>query len=142
MCYFNKCFLGSPISFLETSQFFMHLQPPYKSKKIMSFFSQKDYKMLHRPVFAAFSFLVYLEKYFQEFFIPVLPLFFVSFLQFSENRLSFPVPAARLLQRKCPEAFLSLRASRSEYLLQKQQHLCNGEVNQQRGGIHNGGDQG
>jgi len=32
----------------------------------MSFFSQKDYKMLHRPVFAAFSFLVYLEKYFQE----------------------------------------------------------------------------
>jgi len=64
LCYFNKCFLGSPISFLETSQFFIHLQPPYKSKKIMSFFSQKDYKMLHRPVFAAFLFLVYLEKYF------------------------------------------------------------------------------
>ena len=39
---------------------------PTKAKKIMSFFSQKDYKMLHRPVFAAFSFLVYLEKYFQE----------------------------------------------------------------------------
>ena len=43
-----------------------HTFATYKSKKIMSFFSQKDYKMLHRPVFAAFSFLVYLEKYFQE----------------------------------------------------------------------------
>ena len=30
----------------------------------------------------------------------------------------------------------------SEYLLQMQQHLCNVEVDQQRGGIHNGGDQG
>jgi len=37
-----------------------------QKQKNMSFFSQKDYKMLHRPVFAAFSFLVYLEKYFQE----------------------------------------------------------------------------
>ena len=46
------------------------------------------------------------------------------------------------LQRKCPEAFLSLRAFQSEYLLQMQQHLCNVEVDQQRGGIHNGGDQG
>ena len=113
-----------------------------QKQKNMSFFSQKDYKMLHRPVFAAFLFLVYLEKYFQEQFIPVLPHFFASFLKFSENRLSFPVPAARLLQRKCPEAFLSLRAFRSEYLLQMQQHLCNVEVDQQRGGIHNGGDQG
>ena len=95
-----------------------------QKQKNMSFFSQKDYKMLHRPVFAAFLFLVYLEKYFQEY------------------RLSFPVSAARLLQRKCPEAFLSLRAFRSEYLLQMQQHLCNVEVDQQRGGIHNGGDQG
>lgn len=75
-------------------------------------------------------------------FVPVLPHFFASFLKFSENRLSFPVPAACLLQRKCPEAFLSLRAFRSEYLLQMQQHLCNVEVDQQRGGIHNGGDQG
>ena len=66
MCYFNKWFMESMISFREASQFFMHLQPSYNSKKIMSFFSQKDYKMLHRPVFAAFSFLVYLEKYFQE----------------------------------------------------------------------------
>ena len=98
--------------------------------------------MLHRPFFAAFLFLVYLEKYFQEQFTPVLPHFFASFPQFSANRLSFPVPAARLFAKKCPEAFLSLRASRSEYLLQMQQHLCNVEVDQQRGGIHNGGDQG
>jgi len=37
-----------------------------KSVGAGSDFFQKDYKMLHRPVFAAFSFLVYLEKYFQE----------------------------------------------------------------------------
>ena len=65
MCHSNKCFLGSPISFLETSQFFMHLQPSYKSKKIMSFFSQKDYKMLHELIWGRRAFLVYLEKYFQ-----------------------------------------------------------------------------
>ena len=65
MCYFNKCFLGSPISFLETSQFFIHLQPSYKGKKIMLFFSQKDYKMLHGLLWGRRVFLVYLEKYFQ-----------------------------------------------------------------------------
>ena len=66
LCYFNKCFLGSPISFLETSQFFIHLQPSYKGKKIMLFFSQKDYKMLHGLLWGRRVFLVYLEKYFQE----------------------------------------------------------------------------
>ena len=45
---------------------FSYICNSLQKQKIMSFFSQKDYKMLHRPVFAAFSFLVYLEKYFQE----------------------------------------------------------------------------
>ena len=66
MCYFNKCFLGSPISFLETSQFFIHLQPSYKSKKIMSFFSQKDYKMLHEPFGDAVYFLYILKNIFRD----------------------------------------------------------------------------
>jgi len=84
LCYFNKCFLGSPISFLETSQFFIHLQPPYKSKKIMSFFSQKDYKMLHRPVFAAFHFLYILKNIFRNsssLFFRIFSLHFCNFLQ-------------------------------------------------------------
>ena len=66
MCYFNKWFMESMISFREAPQFFMLLQPLDKDKNDVSFFFQKDYKMLHRPVFAVFSFLVYLEKYFQE----------------------------------------------------------------------------
>ena len=66
MCYFNKWFMESMISFREASQFFMLLQPLDKYKNDVLFFFQKDYKMLHRSVFAAFSFLVYLEKYFQE----------------------------------------------------------------------------
>ena len=66
MCHFNKCFLGSPISFLETSQFFIHLQPSYKSKKIMSFFSQKDYKMLHEPFGDAVYFLYILKNIFRD----------------------------------------------------------------------------
>ena len=111
---FQQMLFGLANFFSRNITIFHTFATSLQKQKIMSFFSQKDYKMLHRPVFAAFSFL----------------------------RLSFPVPAARLLQRKCPEAFLSLRASRSEYLLQMQQHLCNVEVDQQRGGIHNGGDQG
>ena len=66
MCYFNKWFIESMISFREASQFFMLLQPLDKDKNDVLFFFQKDYKMLHHPVFTAFSFLVYLEKYFQE----------------------------------------------------------------------------
>lgn len=62
----TNAFWARQFLFSKHHNFFIHLQPPYKSKKIMSFFSQKDYKMLHRPVFSAFLFLVYLEKYFQE----------------------------------------------------------------------------
>ena len=138
---FQQMLLGSPISFLETSQFFIHLQPPYKSKKIMSFFSQKDYKMLHRPVLAAFYFLYILKNIFRN----SSSLFFRIFRFISAIFCKSPVIPGFCrspFERKCPEAFLSLRAFRSEYLLQMQQHLCNVEVDQQRGGIHNGGDQG
>lgn len=36
-----------------------------QKQKIMSFFSQKDYKMLHGLFWGRRAFLVYLEKYFQ-----------------------------------------------------------------------------
>jgi len=53
--------------FTRLKEFFCAISTnAFWARQIMSFFSQKDYKMLHRPVFAAFSFLVYLEKYFQE----------------------------------------------------------------------------
>ena len=152
MCHFNKCFLGSPISFLETSQFFIHLQPSYKSKKIMSFFSQKDYKMLHGLGFGhAVLFLVYLEKYFQGQFIAVTSCGFERFIpaNFLQIACSFPaIPAASSFSSKKAARKVILSLFRavpiSEYLwvLQVQQCLCNVEVDQQRGGIHNGGDQG
>ena len=89
-----------------------------------------------------FHFLYILKNIFRNsspLFFRIFSLHFRNFLQISCHS-RFPPPA--FLQKKCPEAFLSLRASRSEYLLQMQQHLCNVEVDQQRGGIHNGGDQG
>ena len=113
-----------------------------KQKKIMSFFSQKDYKMLHRPVFAAFHFLYILKNIFRNsssLFFRIFSLHFCNFLKIACHSRFLP-PA--FCKEKCPEAFLSLRASRSEYLLQMQQHLCNVEVDQQRGGIHNGGESG
>ena len=60
MVYGVDDFFSRSITIFHTFATFLQKQ------KNMSFFSQKDYKMLHRPVFAAFSFLVYLEKYFQE----------------------------------------------------------------------------
>ena len=115
-----------------------------KQKKFMSFFSQKDYKNVASSGFLQlFHFLYILKNIFRNSSSLFFRIFFASFLQFFCKfacHSRFLPPA--FLQRKCPEAFLSLRASRSEYLLQMQQHLCNVEVDQQRGGIHNGGDQG
>lgn len=142
MYYFNKCFFGSPISFLETSQFFIHLQPPYKSKKLCHFSLKKITKCCIVRFLQLFHFLYILKNIFRNsssLFFRIFSPHFCNFLQIACHSRFMP-PA--FLQRKCPEAFLSLRASRSEYLLQIQQHLCNVEVDQQRGGIHNGGDQG
>lgn len=142
MCYFNKWFMESMISFREASQFFIHLQAPYKSKKICHFSLKKITKCCIVRFLQLFHFLYILKNIFRNssslFFRIFLP-HFCNFLKIACHSRFLP-PA--FLQRKCPEAFLSLRAFRSEYLLQMQQHLCNVEVDQQRGGIHNGGDQG
>ena len=136
MVYGVDDFFSRSITIFHTFATFLQKQ------KNMSFFSQKDYKMLHRPVLQLFHFLYILKNIFRNsssLFFCIFSPHFRNFLQIACHSRFLP-PA--FLQRKCPEAFLSLRAFRSEYLLQMQQHLCNVEVDQQRGGIHNGGDQG
>ena len=44
---FQQMLFGLANFFSRNITIFIHLQPPYKSKKIMSFFSQKDYKILY-----------------------------------------------------------------------------------------------
>ena len=66
MCHFNKCFLGSPISFLETSQFFIHLQPSYKSKKLCHFSLKKITKCCMSSFGDAVYFLYILKNIFRD----------------------------------------------------------------------------
>ena len=68
LCYFNKCFFGLANFFFSKHHNFSYiLQPPYKSKKIMSFFLSKRLQNVASSGFLQFFlFLVYLEKYFQE----------------------------------------------------------------------------
>ena len=113
-----------------------------KQKNYVIFSLKKITKCCIVRFLQLFHFLYILKNIFRNsssLFFRIFSLHFCNFLQIACHSRFLP-PA--FLQRKCPEAFLSLRASRSEYLLQMQQHLCNVEVDQQRGGIHNGGDQG
>ena len=113
-----------------------------KQKKLCHFSLKKITKCCIVRFLQLFHFLYILKNIFRNsssLFFRIFSLHFCNFLQIACHSRFLP-PA--FLQRKCPEAFLSLRASRSEYLLQMQQHFCNVEVDQQRGGIHNGGDQG
>ena len=115
---------------------------PTKAKKLCHFSLKKITKCCIVRFLQLFHFLYILKNIFRNsssLFFRIFSPHFCNFLQIACHSRFLP-PA--FLQRKCPEAFLSLRASRSEYLLQMQQHLCNVEVDQQRGGIHNGGDQG
>lgn len=115
---------------------------PTKAKKLCHFSLKKITKCCIVRFLQLFHFLYILKNIFRNsssLFFRIFSLHFCNFLQIACHSRFLP-PA--FLQRKCPEAFLSLRAFRSEYLLQMQQHLCNVEVDQQRGGIHNGGDQG
>ena len=113
-----------------------------KQKNYVIFLSKRLQKCCIVRFLQLFHFLYILKNIFRNsssLFFRIFSLHFCNFLQIACHSRFLP-PA--FLQRKCPEAFLSLRAFRSEYLLQMQQHLCNVEVDQQRGGIHNGGDQG
>lgn len=115
---------------------------PTKAKKLCHFSLKKITKCCIVRFLQLFHFLYILKNIFRNsssLFFRIFSLHFCNFLQIACHSRFLP-PA--FLQRKCPEAFLSLRAFQSEYLLQMQQHLCNVEVDQQRGGIHNGGDQG
>ena len=115
-------------------------------KKIMLFFSQKDYKMLHGLLWGRRVFLVYLEKYFQgqfcRHFFAVLSAFPATFRKYQP----FPaMPRIVFWLKKAPGRVIRpFPGAQTAVLsvLQMQQHLCNVEVDQQRGGIHNGGDQG
>ena len=113
-----------------------------KQKNYVIFLSKRLQNVASSVFLQLFYFLYILKNIFRNsssLFFRIFSPHFCNFLQIACHSRFLP-PA--FLQRKCPEAFLSLRASRSEYLLQMQQHLCNVEVDQQRGGIHNGGDQG
>lgn len=115
---------------------------PTKAKKLCHFSLKKITKCCIVRFLQLFHFLYILKNIFRNsssLFFRIFSPHFCNFLQIACHSRFLP-PA--FLQRKCPEAFLSLRAFQSEYLLQMQQHLCNVEVDQQRGGIHNGGDQG
>ena len=91
----------------------MLLQPTDKCAGNVSEFLQKDYKLLHFR-FRRFGVrLVFFEKFFQEY-----------------------------IKRKTPRAAFAGAGSSFFAFLQFQQCLCNVEIHQQRGGIHNGGDQG
>ena len=145
MCHFNKCFLGSPISFLETSQFFIHLQPSYKSKKLCHFSLKKITKCCMVSFGDAVLFLYILKNIFRD----SSAVTFCGFEHFSRKflQMSF-VPgnsAHRILAQKSSRKVIRpFPGAQTAVLsvLQMQQCLCNVEVYQQRGGIHDGGDQG
>ena len=84
MCYFNKWFMESMISFRETSQFFIHLQPPYKSKKICHFSLKKITKCCIVRFLQLFHFLYILKNIFRNsssLFFRIFSLHFCNFLQ-------------------------------------------------------------
>lgn len=112
MCYFNKCFLGSPISFLETSQFFIHLQPSYKSKKICHFSLKKITKCCMVSFGDAVYFLYILKNIFRD----SSAVIFCGFERFSRKFLQMsavPGNAAHriLAQKKLPEGHTAFSGS-------------------------------
>ena len=136
MVYGVDDFFSRSITIFHTFATFLQKQ------KICHFSLKKITKCCIVRFLQLFHFLYILKNIFRNsssLFFCIFSPHFRNFLQIACHSRFLP-PA--FLQRKCPEAFLSLRAFRSEYLLQMQQHLCNVEVDQQRGGIHNGGDQG
>ena len=63
---FQQMLFGLANFFSRNITIFHTFATSLQKQKNYVIFLSKDYKMLHRPVFAAFLFLVYLEKYFQE----------------------------------------------------------------------------
>ena len=66
MCHFNKCFLGSPISFLETSQFSYICNLPTKAKKLCHFSLKKITKCCMVSFGDAVYFLYILKNIFRD----------------------------------------------------------------------------